>query len=254
MAFMSQIQKDHDIQADQTVGEIVVQHPYLRSRLEQLGIDYCCGGKRPLAEVVTEAGLEWDTVMAELGNAMEQRDVGSDATDWNGAPITTLADHILETHHVFLKEQLPRLDALLEKVQNAHGTQHGDMLQKLRDTFDILRNELEPHLIKEEQILFPAIRSIDAFITEGAPQPVIHCGSVAYPIQQMEYEHENAGNVLTEMRSITKDYHLPEDACASFKALYDGLKALEADLHEHIHLENNILFPKSIAQEVSITE
>lgn len=140
------------------------------------------------------------------------------------------------------------------KVQKAHGERHGDMLQHLRRAFDALRGELEPHLMKEEQILFPATKGIDAFITEMGPRPEVHCGSVANPIRQMEYEHENAGTVLTEMRSLTDDYHLPEDACASFAALYDGLKVLEADLHEHIHLENNMLFPKSMEQEASLPE
>ncbi len=243
-----------DIKPDQTVGEIVVEHPHLRFCLEQLGIDYCCGGKKTLAEAAAGAGLEWEAVAQELQEALQQGDANAAAPDWNAVPVTALADHILETHHIFMKEQLPRLDALLGKVQQAHEARHGDMLQKLRRAFDALRSELEPHLMKEEQILFPAIKGIDACITGGGPRPVVHCGSVAYPVQQMEYEHENAGNVLTKMRSITDDYHLPEDACASFTALYDGIKAMEADLHEHIHLENNILFPKSVAQEAAMPE
>jgi regulator of cell morphogenesis and NO signaling len=240
------------IKPDQTVGEIVVQHPCVRARFEQLGIDYCCGGKMTLAEAVAGAGLEWETVAEELRKTLEQSDENTAATDWNAVPVTALADHILKTHHVFMKEQLPRLDALLAKVQKAHGARHGNMLQKLRRAFNVLRGELEPHLMKEEQILVPAIKGIDAFITGSGPRPVVQCGSVANPIRQMEYEHENAGNLLTEMRSVTDDYLLPEDACASFTALYDGIKAMEADLHEHIHLENNILFPKSVTQEASM--
>jgi len=243
-----------NIQPDQTVGDIMVEHPCLRYLFEQLGIDYCCGGKKPIAEAVAGAGLEWQSVAEELLKALDQANTDTVATDWNTVPVTALADHILETHHIFMKAQLPRLDALLGKVQKAHEVRHGDMRQKLRRAFDALRNELEPHLMKEEQILFPALKGIDAFVAGTGPRPVVHCGSVAYPIQQMEYEHENAGNALTEMRSITADYHLPEDACASFTALYDGLKAMAADLHEHIHLENNILFPKSVKQEAAILQ
>ena len=243
-----------DIRPDQTVAEIVIQHPNLRFHLEQLGIDYCCGGKKPLAETITEAGLAWRTVAEELQEVLDQDNVNTGATDWNTVPVTTLTDHILETHHIFMKEQLPRLDILLEKVQKTHGARHGKMLQNLRYAFGALRGELEPHLLKEEQMLFPVIKGIDAFIAGAGPRPVVHGGSVVNPIRQMEYEHENTGHVLTEMRWITYDYRLPEDACPTFTALYDGLKAMEADLHEHIHLENNILFPKSMAQETTLQD
>jgi regulator of cell morphogenesis and NO signaling len=240
---------DNDIRQDTTVGALAVRHPELRQPLETLGLDYCCGGKVPLGVAVTEAGLAWTAVLNTLKEALASGAGARDSADWNNAPLGQLADHILETHHSFMKEQLPRLDGLMSKVQKAHGAQHGDMLDNLRRVFNALRFEIENHLVKEEQILFPAIKDIDAFMSGTGERPVVHCGSIANPIRQMEHEHDSAGNALADMRQITGNYQLPTDACQSFAALYDGLKAMESDLHEHIHLENNILFPKSVRLE-----
>ena len=244
----SKPEHDNEIRQDMTVGNLVVHHPHLRQSLEQLGIDYCCGGKRPLGKAAEAAGQAWTTVEAVLTEVLAGRSKQT-VTDWNTVSLTILADHILEKHHTFMKEQLPRLDGLLAKVQRAHRAQHGDMLSELRRVYDSLRSELEAHLMKEEQILFPAIKGIDAFLAGKGERPVVHCGSVSHPIRQMEHEHDSAGNALAEMRRMTDGYRLPSDACQTFTALYDGLQAMEADLHEHIHLENNILFPKSEGQE-----
>lgn len=242
----------NNIHPEQTVGEIVIRHPNLRARLEQLGVDYCCGGKKPLADAVKDAGLDLKTVLADLEQRLLQGQAAATATDWAQVPLTVLADHILDTHHVFTKTQLARVDALLGKVQVAHRDRHGDMLNALRRAFDPLRAELEAHLLKEEQILFPAIKGIDGFMSGRNERPVVHCGSVSHPIQQMEHEHDGAGDVLAKMREITDNYRLPADACQTFKALYEALEALEADLHEHIHLENNILFAGSVKQEAEM--
>lgn len=244
---------DAEIRQDQTVGELVIRHPQLRARLEELGIDYCCGGKKTLAEAVKAAGLEWPPVLTMLQAELCGRRNATE-TDWSAVTITMLADYILETHHVFMKKQLPRLDALLGKVQKAHGARHGDMLQNVRSVFDSLRLEFDPHLAKEEQTLFPAIKRIDAFMSATGPRPVVHVGSMAQTIRQMEHEHENLGHGLVELRRLTGGYCLPADACPSFAALYDGLKAMEGDLHEHIHLENNILFPEGLKRETSMIE
>lgn len=242
-----------EIRPDQTVAEIVISDPHLRARLEQLGVDYCCGGKKPLADAVKDARLDLDTVIADLEQRRLPGQTSAAATDWSAVPLTVLADHILGTHHVFTKTQLARADALLGKVQNAHRTMHGDMLDALRRSFDPLKAELEAHLMKEEQILFPAIKGIDGFMSGRNGRPAVHCGSVAYPIQQMEREHDGAGDLLAKMREVTGNYRLPNDACQTFKALYEALENLESDLHEHIHLENNILFPESMKQETAMS-
>lgn len=236
-----------------TLGELVTRYPRLRERLEQKGIDYCCGGKRTLAEAVTAAGLDLEATVADLEMSLAQ-DPSTAAADWSAVPLSVLADHILDTHHVFTKAQLTRIDTLMAKVQNAHRARHGEMLDALRRVFDPLKAELETHLMKEEQVLFPAIKGIDGFMADRNGRPAVHCGSVTHPVRQMEREHDAAGTALVRMREITVNYRTPADACQTFKALYEALAALEADLHEHIHLENNILFPGSVRQEEAMNK
>jgi len=231
------------------VKDIVVEHPETRVVLERLGIDYCCGGKTPLAQAARQAGLSSDQVLAELDRALETGGNSDSVKDWAAASATELADHIERTHHVFMKEQLPRLVGLLDKTLRAHAQRHGDMLKQLQRSLITLRTDIELHLAKEEQILFPFIRQIEAWQQGEGPVPEMHCGTVANPIGQMEFEHEQAGEILAQIRAITSDFRLPEDACETFRALYEGLRDMESDLHEHIHLENNILFPKAIEVE-----
>jgi regulator of cell morphogenesis and NO signaling len=241
------------IRPDQTAADLVIRYPHLRLALERLGLDYCCGGHRTLAEAARRAGLELDTVLSELrAVAAPSADTG-ESIDWAAADLTRLADHILTTHHVFTRSQIARIQALSDSVSAAHRDRHGALLDRLAEGFGRLREELEAHLMKEEQILFPAIKAIDAYCAGNGPRPVVHCGSVAHPIRQMEYEHDGAGEALAEMRRLTDGYRLPADACPTFAALYEALETLERDLHQHIHLENNILFPASVRQEASIT-
>lgn len=237
---------------EMTVGDVVVKYPGLRQSLEKLGIDYCCGGKRPLTEAAKAAGVEWSKVEKTLVAALAAPPQRADTTDWNTVSLTVLTDHILDKHHVFTKEQLPRLDDLLARLQRAHADHHGKMLKVIRQAYEPLRAELDDHLMKEEQILFPAIKDIDAFMTGKGKRPVVHCGTIANPIAQMEAEHESAGNALVEIRQLTDDFTLPSDACQTFAAFYEGMEALEMDLHEHIHLENNILYPKSLKLEAEM--
>jgi len=240
---------DTQLSGNMTVKEIVVQHPETRVVLEKLGIDYCCGGKTPLEKAAQQAGLSTDRVLTELNQALRAPQGGVAVKDWTSASPTELADHIEQTHHVFMKEQLPRLADLLDKTLRTHGERHADVLEQLRRTFIALKTDIEMHLAKEEQILFPLIRQMDAYQQGQGPVPEVHCGTVANPIGQMEFEHDQAGRLLAEIRATTSDFQLPEDACETFLALYDGLRDLEADLHEHIHLENNILFPEAVEAE-----
>jgi regulator of cell morphogenesis and NO signaling len=156
-----------------------------------------------------------------------------------------LIDHILNTHHAYMKTQLPRVAALLAKVLQAHSDRHGDMLRAVAAVYGPMKAELDGHLAKEEMVLFPLVRALDG----GAKPGSFHCGSVQNPIRVMWMEHDSAGEALAEMRRLTSDYTAPEDACNTFKALYFELAEMERDLHRHIHLENNILFPRAIALE-----
>lgn len=234
-----------------TVRDLVVAHPAARQVLESLGIDYCCGGGTCLAAAVSAAGLDLAAVIHAVTQAAEhpKESRGFQNRDWREVTLTELVDHIENTHHVYMKSALPRLADTFVKVRNAHGSRHDGMLQPLQATFGDLRAEIEMHLMKEEQVLFPYIRQMEASVKQTGRVPPMHCGTVQNPIRQMELEHDNAGEALARMRSITGDYALPEDACPTFAALFAGLRELEADLHEHIHLENNILFPRAVVME-----
>jgi regulator of cell morphogenesis and NO signaling len=237
------------IDENMTVGELVAMYPQTRKVLEKFSIDYCCGGKHDLKTAAAEKSVNLDTVLAALHEAMQADTSTQAAQNWTTATLSELADHIEAKHHTFMKEQLPRLSQMLAKVKRAHGDNHGEMLTELEDVYLSLREEIEMHLMKEEHILFPYIRQIEAYTQQKGPKPHVHCGSVANPITQMEHEHENAGRALERMRELTNNYVVPDDGCATFAALYEGLAAIEDDLHEHIHLENSILFPKAVDLE-----
>jgi regulator of cell morphogenesis and NO signaling len=228
---------------DSSVGQWVAQYPGTSRVFEDLQIDYCCGGGRPLAEACRVQQLDPQQVMERLEEAIR----GGDATpaeEWNSAPLAEICDHIEQTHHAYLKSELPRLQGLIDKVLNAHGAQHPELAEVQR-AFAELQAELAPHMFKEERILFPAIRALEQ--TTTAPQ--FPFGTVANPIRMMEHEHDNAGDALSRIRTATHQYEVPDDACNTYRALLDGLHTLEMDMHQHVHKENNILFPRAIELE-----
>jgi len=228
-----------------TVGQLVAERPGRSRIFETLKIDYCCGGKKPLAEACLKRGLDIDAVLEILHQADAQADqVDADAINPETLSLTDLADHIERTHHAYLRAEFPRLDKMTEKVLRVHGKAE-PRLATVRQAYCDLRDELTSHMKKEENILFPMIRQ-----TEQADSPVsFHCGSIANPIKQMELEHDHAGNALATIRTATDDFQPPEWACNTYRAMIDGLAQLESDLHLHIHKENNVLFPKAIKLE-----
>lgn len=233
---------------ERPVRELALAGKHIREALESIGIDTCCGGGKPLAEAVREASLEMDAVRARLHEAAaaaESEPEDKQERDWRQASLTELTDHIEQNHHAFLRKVLPHISERFGKVIQAHGKNHGDMLREVNSSFNGLREEIEAHLMKEEQILFPHLREMSAALAAGESLPPMHCGSVASPIRQMEHEHEKAGAALSTMRTRTSEYELPNDACPTFAGLYHDLQALESDLHQHIFLENNILFPRA---------
>lgn len=229
------------------VGTLVVSRPARANVFERFGIDYCCGGKRPLDEVCAERGLDLDKIRQAL-KACDEANESLEETDWAKASLVELADHIVRTHHDFLREELPRLATLLDKVATVHGGRHPEM-PVCRDIFWSFKAGLEAHMQKEETILFPLMRVLESE-THVTP---FHCGSIANPIRVMESEHDHAGDALAQMRELTNGFRAPPDGCTTFAVLMHGLKRLEADMHQHVHKENNILFPRALELERKIT-
>ncbi len=231
------------IQTTDTVAEVVTRCPSLSRLFEQEGIDYCCGGKKTLDVVCEKKGLDANEFVSRL-EELANCGLNENVVDADAMSLTELADYIEQTHHAYLRSEFPRLDKMTKRVASVHGEKNPALLE-IRDTYSAMSEELLSHLAKEEQILFPMVRQIDA--SETAPQ--FHCGSLANPIHQMELEHSEAGSALEKLRELTDDYTPPQWACNTYRAMFDALAELERDLHQHIHKENNILFPRAIKME-----
>ena len=230
-----------------TVGQWVANHPQTSRIFEAARIDYCCGGGKPLEQACWDRQLNPQDILAQLHEAVATTDSQPDQ-NWSQAGLTELCDHIEQTHHAYLRTELPRLTSLIAKLVNAHGDTHRE-LPEVQQVFAALRSELEPHMFKEEQVLFPAIRRLE----QSETQPTFPFGTVANPIRMMEHEHDTAGNALDRIRELTCDYAVPADACNTYRAALDGLRALEGDMHLHVHKENSILFPRAVEREGALT-
>ncbi|HKV11720.1 MAG TPA: iron-sulfur cluster repair di-iron protein [Thermoanaerobaculia bacterium] len=235
-----------NITPETQVSEIVVHNPAATRVFHRYNIDFCCGGKRPLAEVCTERGLSMDQIRREI-EATEPQE--AEEKNWSEAPLAAIVEHILARYHAPLREELPRLAAMAAKVLSAHGERFPGMIPPVAARLSALKAELESHMVKEERVLFPFVVALEQAVTEGGPAPRPPFGSVEGPITVMEAEHEEAGRLLAEMRSLTRGYELPEGACNTFRALFYGLAQLEKEMHLHIHLENNVLFPRAAEME-----
>jgi regulator of cell morphogenesis and NO signaling len=219
---------------------------------ERLGIDYCCGGKRPLEDVCRDKGLDAGWVQSELNTAANISAAAD--RDWNSAPLRELAAHIVGTHHEYLKREFQPLSERLEKVYRVYNQRYGNALTGLPEVFSALRSEMEMHMQKEERMLFPAIVAAESAADAGAPLPQTPFGGISNPIRMMEAEHEDAGQALARIRTITANFEIPDYACVTYRALINGLKELEQDLHLHVHLENNVLFPRAVGLEHTCLE
>ncbi len=222
-----------------SVGALVREKPNRSRVFDRYGIDFCCGGKVSLAQACTKRGVPLSQVVAAI-EADDQRSAQGSLVDVDTMTLSELCDHIEATHHAYLKQELPRLDQMTEKVARVHGNKE-PKLREIRTVFLELQAELMPHMTKEEQILFPSIRQLEG----SNDRPRIHCGSVNNPIRQMEHEHEQVGDALTRIRQLTNDFVPPDWACNTYRAMFDGLKDLEENMHQHVHKENNVLFVKA---------
>ncbi len=230
----------------ETIREIALNQPSSIRVFEQFGIDYCCGGKKPLAVACTEQNIEIASVLAALESAAKQPNPG--AKDWAGASLESLIEHIVSKHHEYVKRELPRLGTLAKKVVEKHGPSHSE-LPEIKEALMNLDAELTQHLGKEEMMLFPFIAELERSRAGRGARPYSCFGTVASPIEVMTAEHDAAGEILADLRKLSGNYTPPQDACTTYHAFYDGLKEFEQDLHQHIHLENNILFPRAIQME-----
>ena len=232
----------------QTVREIALENPASIRVFEAFGIDYCCGGRKPLAEACEAKNLSVDAVIAALekGNV---NDVPA-TEDWSQESLNALAAHIVNTHHAYVRRELPRLAELAAKVVNRHGDTKPELPQ-IQAKVAQISEELTEHLAKEEVVLFPYINRFERAKEDGTPKPHGCFGTVANPIAMMTQEHDAAGTLMAEIRELSSDYTPPVGACPTFLAFYNGLHEFEQDLHQHIHLENNILFPRALHMEQS---
>ena len=240
-----------NIDVQQTVREVALNIPAATRVLEKLGIDYCCGGAKSLAEACGEANIPIQQVLASLESAAQSAQVREDApraADWTKAPLTELIAHIINTHHKYTREEIARLGPLFDKVCNVHGPKHPE-LADLRHNFRALAQELTVHMMKEERVLFPFIERMEEATIAGEPILPAPFGSVNHPVTMMVHEHDSAGNILRSLRALSGDYTPPPQACTSYRTLYSALAEFERDLHQHIHLENNVLFPRAIEME-----
>jgi regulator of cell morphogenesis and NO signaling len=235
---------------DQTVREIALEQPSSIRVFEKYGIDYCCGGRKPLSEACTAGNVEIDAVLAALELAAQSPAPVS--MNWSQESLEALSGHIVDTHHAYVKRELPRLAALAQKVVNRHGATKAE-LQVIQSTLAELDEELTQHLAKEESILFPYVVLLERASATGSSKPRGCFDSVASPIAMMTQEHDAAGALLAEIRRLSNNFTTPPEACPTYHAFYDGLSDFEKDLHQHIHLENNILFPRAIELEARAT-
>lgn len=231
-----------------TVGDVVADD-YRRAEIfKKFGIDFCCGGKKTVADACMQRNVNLRELVDALAKVGEEST--TEAVDFAGMAPAALVDHIVGSHHAYVNESLPILLDFTKKLARVHGESHPELVE-IAKLFEAVEAELREHMMKEEKILFPYIKEMDAAKSADALEPSCF-GSVRNPIDMMEHEHENAGSVMKQIRQLSSDYSPPEDACNTYRAAYHKLEEFEANLHQHIHLENNILFPQAIQLEQTV--
>lgn len=236
-----------------TIKEVVIETPVAAKVFEEFGIDYCCGAKRTIEEACIDAGITPSQLVDKIEKASHQAQ-DQELVNWVTKPLNELADYIISKHHTFTKQEIERLNNLFAKVCSAHGERHAELftMQKL---FKALSDEMLGHMLKEEMVLFPYISSLQIAVNNKATTndkvvaPKACFGTVRNPISVMSDDHDNAGTILRELRTLSNNFTVPKDGCTSYQILFQGLEAFEHDLHQHVHLENNILFPGAIVLE-----
>ena len=234
--------------SESKVNEIALSNPRARHILEDAGIDYCCGGGKSLGDACLGADVPAEEILRRLDQNGER--VAPDEAQWISAPLAELTKHIRERHHQYVRDAIPRVRALLGKIREKHGIRHRE-LGEIEKLFGDVAREMLLHMQKEEQILFPFIDSLERAANGGAAVEPPFFRTVRNPIHAMMREHDSAGELIRQIRMASDGYKAPPDACASYQAAYQGLEEFEKDLHLHVHLENNILFPRAVEMEAA---
>ncbi|MRJ10819.1 iron-sulfur cluster repair di-iron protein [Ornithobacterium rhinotracheale] len=228
-----------------TIGEFVAEDFRTAAVFKKYKIDFCCRGGRPLQEVCEQKNLNYTQILEDLDKAKQKN---AEGIDFKSFPLDLLADYIEKTHHRYVEDKVPVLLQFLNKLCRVHGERHPELLE-IDQEFKTITQELAEHFAKEEQILFPFIRQMVTADRSGEEIPQAHFGSVENPIEMMKQDHENAGEIMAKIANLTSQYTPPADACNTYKVTFAMLQEFEEDLHKHIHLENNILFPSAIKLE-----
>ncbi len=245
---MNDINKNIQV-SQRLLSELVAENFEYASVFEKYGMDFCCKGKRKLEDVCNEKGVDTEIVVNELEKL--QSSCESDANNYGSWDLSFLIDYIINNHHSYVLNQIPVLKAHTEKIAEVHGVNHPE-LSEVKDMFRQLSEELLSHMEKEEKIIFPIIKEIENEYKRNGTLGELPFQSIKDQIEQMENEHTSAGDLLYKMRDITGNYYLPDDACTTYEITFKEIDAFEKDLHKHIHLENNILFPKAIKMEFDL--
>ncbi|HQX95808.1 MAG TPA: iron-sulfur cluster repair di-iron protein [Chitinophagaceae bacterium] len=230
-----------NVLASKTLAQIVTNNHKAASIFEKHHLDFCCKGKRTLEQACSESDIKIEEVIEQLEKAGDTNDL---KTNYNELSLAQLSEHIVSTHHNYVKNEMPALHGYLQKVASKHGDRHPEM-NKVFQIFVAVKEEMEFHMQKEEMVLFPRIKDIENQIQEGK-KVVVSSSYLQSPINMMEEEHDHAGSMLAEIRNLTNNYNPPADACTTYQLSFASLQAFELDLHRHVHLENNILFPKAL--------
>ncbi|MHB8413611.1 MAG: iron-sulfur cluster repair di-iron protein [Candidatus Acidiferrales bacterium] len=233
-----------------TVSDLAREFPSATRVFERMGIEYCCSGGQTLTVACVKAKRSVTEVESALAEAERDAAARGQLRDWQAEPLAELIRHIIERHHAFTRSEIARLGPLANKVSKVHGQNHQELL-RIQGLFEAMSAELNQHMMKEEQVLFPYIVRLEEAQQKGQPAPEAGFGSAEAPVRMMMNEHESTGVALERIREASSCYALPADACESYRALYEGLRDFEADLHQHIHLENNILFPRTLEKETA---
>jgi len=237
-----------------SLAQIVNSNHKAASVFEKYHLDFCCKGKRSLEQACSEQQLTTSQVTEELENIFSNES-NNISIDFDKMNLTQLCDYILQTHHVYVKNEMPQIYTYLQKVSSKHGDRHPELI-RIFQTFAAVKEEMEGHMKKEESMLFPRIKELEKLVNSGSGKFQLNIGYLQSPINVMEHEHDHAGTQLNEIRVLTNDYTPPQDACTTYRLSFAALQAFELDLHQHVHLENNILFPKAIEEfkrlEISI--